>query len=107
MSTLTTRVYKPLNEALEKVSNMTGIIKSNLILYAINDRLQFYDDFKGLEYRSLDTDVDSCVRFTLRIPEHLKKLLQETAKSNNISMTSLINECIYSVNAIYWSNYSK
>lgn len=103
MATITVRIYPPLNDSLEKVSFQTGIPKSSLILYALNDTLRKNKTIEGLDY-----DPDSKrepIRFTLRMPDHLKLLLEETANENDISVNSLVNRSVYLFYILHWSSY--
>lgn len=103
MANTTVRIPPILNDNLEKVSYQTGIPKSSLILYALNDRLRLNKSFQGFEYIPIDTD--NSIRFTLRMPDHLKALLQEKSLENNISTNQLINECVYHFYVLYWQEY--
>ncbi|HBG7355540.1 TPA: toxin-antitoxin system HicB family antitoxin [Clostridioides difficile] len=103
MATITARIFPPLNESLEKVSFQTGIPKSSLILYALNDTLRKNNSIEGLEYIS-DKNEEN-IRFTLRMPEHLKLLLEKAAKNNNISVNALVNHCIHLFYVLHWSSY--
>ncbi|VIB52557.1 Ribbon-helix-helix protein, copG family [Clostridioides difficile] len=102
MTTITVRIYTPLNENLEKISYQTGILKSSLILYAINDiiRNSKVNELQSISYKSDDT-----VRSTLRIPGVLKELLEKTAKENNLSINSLINNAVHSFCISHWLIY--
>ena len=102
MTTITVRIYTPLNENLEKISCETGILKSSLILYAINDiiRNSKVNELKSVSYKSEDS-----VRPTLRIPVVLKELLEKTAKENNLSINSLINNAVHSFCISDWLIY--
>lgn len=106
MTTFTVRIYPPLNESLDKVSEQTGIAKSSLILYALNDQLRLQKHFEGVDFDSLSVRSDESVRFTLRMPESLKTLLQEASIQNGISVNQLINECVNHFRIQYWSAYS-
>ncbi|HBF6217480.1 hypothetical protein ACP3UY_16535 [Clostridioides difficile] len=103
MTTITARIFIPLNESLDKISFQTGIPKSSLILYALNDILRKDETVEGLECVSDKTEEN--IRFTLRMPEHLKSLLEQTAKDNKISVNTLVNHCIYLFYVLHWSSY--
>ncbi|HBG5343829.1 TPA: hypothetical protein KQG29_001188 [Clostridioides difficile] len=103
MATITARIFPPLNESLEKVSFQTGIPKSSLILYALNDTLRKNNSIEGLEY--IPDKNEENIRFTLRMPEHLKFLLEKTAKDNNVSVNALVNHCIRLFYVLHWSSY--
>ncbi|MDI7818412.1 hypothetical protein QMM58_18805 [Clostridioides difficile] len=103
MTTITARIFIPLNETLEKISFQTGIPKSSLILYALNDTLRKNEIIEELE--CVTDKNEENVRFTLRMPEHLKLLLENIAKDNNISVNTLVNHCIYLFYVLHWSSY--
>lgn len=103
MATITTRIYPQLNENLEDVSFQTGIPKSSLILYAVNETLRKNNKVEEFECIS---DKEN-IRFTLRMPEHLKLLLEETSKDTNISINSLINSCVHSFYVLNWTSYTR
>ncbi|EGT4600658.1 hypothetical protein DFW26_14520 [Clostridioides difficile] len=103
MTTITARIFIPLNETLEKISFQTGIPKSSLILYALNDTLRKNEIIEGLE--CVTDKNEENVRFTLRMPEHLKLLLENIAKDNDISVNTLVNHCIHLFYVLHWSSY--
>lgn len=103
MATMTIRILSHLDRTLNKLSAETGILKSSLILYAINDRLRFGSQSDYLEIHP--TAEQNLVRVTLRLPDELKTLVETIAKKNNISANTLINNCIDSTDGIYWSAY--
>lgn len=106
MATITVRIYPPLNDSLNVVSEQTGIPKSSLILYALNDQLRLKKNFEGLDYDQISGKADESIRFTLRLPDSLKELLQEASAANNISTNQLINECVNHFRMLYWMSYS-
>ena len=102
MATVTVRLIGGLNKSLETVSEQTGIPKASLILYAQNDRLRI-----GIE---LDADLFQTkgaepVRFTLRMPDSLKKLLEDAASESKVSVNWAVNVCVYQFNQLFWKSY--
>ncbi|WAW15246.1 ribbon-helix-helix domain-containing protein [Peptostreptococcus equinus] len=102
MDNITTRIPIDINENLEKVSQQTGIPKSSLILYAINDCLRLRKD---IDMPKFDFSNEDFVRFTLRMPEHLKKELAITASERNTSINSLIVAYVDLFDLLYWDCY--
>ena len=103
MATITIRILSHLDKALNTLSEETGILKSSLILYSINDclRLGRMDNFAEIH----PSAKESLVRMTLRIPDDLKTLVETVAKKHRISANTLINNCIFETEGIYWSAY--
>ncbi len=102
MATLTVRILGDLNKVLDELSEKTGILKSSLILYALNDRLRRGNFPKG-DLFTVTGQVP--VRITLRLPDALKELLEAAAKANDVSVNFMVNKCIYDVNLLYWRTY--
>ncbi|MDO4438581.1 MAG: ribbon-helix-helix domain-containing protein [Eubacteriales bacterium] len=107
MATITVRIYPALYESLNTVSEQTGIPKSSLILYALNDQLRLKNNFEELDYSPVSGKSDDSIRFTLRLPDSLKELLQTASAANNISTNQLINECVNHFKVLYWQAYAK
>lgn len=103
MATFTTRLPMDINNQLEKVSYQTGIPKSSLILYAINDCLRLRNDMEGVKLVGFSDD--NLVRFTLRMPDNLKVKLEEVSQKNNTSINSLVLAYVVFFNDLYWKFY--
>lgn len=104
---VTVRIYTPLDKHLEIVSFQTGIPKSSLILYAVNHYLRSGYSIEELDYIGVDGKPTETKRFTLRMPEHLKQLIDTAAKKAGVSLNGLINQCVYHLSITSWSGYSK
>ena len=101
MATITIRLMSSLNEDLNRLSEETGILKSSLILYAINEnlRLRINPDIGEIHPSA------NLVRMTLRIPDNLKSLLEAYAKSKNVSANTLVNNFVYIQSGVIWDSY--
>lgn len=105
MATLTVRILGNLNQKLDQLAEETGILKSSLILYALNDRLRTpvpMDELSLFSVKGMEP-----VRITLRLPDALKERLEEVAKENDISVNFLVNYYVQMVQQIYWAWYKK
>lgn len=104
MAAITARIHPKLNSYLETVAEQTGIPKTSLILYALNDQLR-RENFKISDLYLTRTDQPE-IRFTLRMPDNLKLLLEHTAEKEKCSINFLVNLCIYNVHLLFWSAYN-
>ena len=87
MPKITVRLVPALDEALDNLSNETGILKSNLILLAINAILRNKKPYEPIAMPSSDENL----RTTLRIPDHLKAMLEAAANEKGCAANTLIN----------------
>ena len=102
MTTITIRILGDLDERLNQLSRETGILKSSLILYALNERLR---DDSYSDGSIFTTDSSKWVRMTLRLPQPLKARAEQMAQANGTSVNMLINHCVYLQNMLFWSAY--
>lgn len=87
MPKITVRLVPALDKALDNLSKETGILKSNLILLAINAILRNPKPYEPIAMPSSDENL----RTTLRIPDHLKAMLETTANEKGCASNTLIN----------------
>lgn len=107
MATITIRVHPYFNEWLEKISSQTGLTKTAIIIYAMNDTLRRDNGKNPLEAVEIVSNKEETpVRFTLRMPESLKNLAFRRAKESGLTMNALVTYCIYRAKTLYWSDYS-
>ena len=104
MASMTIRLYPQLSSCLDRVSEQTGILRSSLILYALNDQLRLNKIIEN--DRLTAAPADQSIRIALRLPDALKKLLADVAAENQMSANHLVNYCIYMCDLSYWSRYS-
>lgn len=87
MPKITVRLAPPLDSALDNLSAETGVLKSNLILLAINEALRRNKPYTPLSMPASDENL----RTTLRIPDHLKAMLETAANEKGCASNTLIN----------------
>lgn len=105
MATITVRIHPMVNEWLETVSSQTGLTKSAIILYSMNDTLR--RDRGTLDLQKVQIVAKGKpIRFTLRMPISLKALAERRAKEADITVNSLVTYCLYRAWTLYWSSYS-
>lgn len=105
MASMTVRIHPYFNDWLEKISAQTGLTKSAIILYAMNDVLRGGKGKDKLEGVQVFIKGDP-IRFTLRMPDSLKALAERRAKESGLTMNALVTYCLYQMKVLYWSDYS-
>lgn len=90
MVIITVRIPSDLNTQLEQIADRIGVPKTALIILGIN-----YVIYRKVNFSDINTDSlgSESVRFSLRLPEHLKLLLDQQVQERVSSINSYIVDC--------------
>jgi len=95
---MTVRLLPAINEHLERLAEDTGIPKASLILFAIH-----HICLHNMPVALPDNVSAPSVRFSLRMPDHVKKNVVEHAKAREMSTNTFINAAIFHVSTVWWN----
>lgn len=97
MAILTVRLLPTINTYLEKMSEDTGIPKSSLILFAVH-----HICFHNMSLSLPKGVPEPSIRFSLRMPDHVKEDVLAHANARNMSVNAFINACVHFAIVVWW-----
>ena len=100
MVAFTVRLIPSIDQELDIISEHTGVVKTSLILFALNDILRRNQPIK--ETIGISLKESEPFRKSVRFPDPLKVLLEHRSAKEGISANTFINSAIHQVNRDYW-----
>jgi len=99
MVTFTIRFSPALERELDFISEITGVVKTSLILFALNDVLR--------GGKPIRTDLalpgsPEPSRKSIRFPDGLKPMIESRCQEEGMSANSLVSTVVHQVNQEYW-----
>lgn len=99
MITFTIRFSPSLEQELDSISEITGVVKTSLILFALNDVLR---GRKPIRKDAVIPSSPEPSRKSIRFPDELKMMVEARCREEGMSANSLVSTIVHQVDQEYW-----